>query len=232
MERFDPNDFSQDIPVEEADFREVLLETEVPSRLEQWPDGREMLIIGDPQGDKAFTHRQGDNPFGFEGTCGLCSCENVLRAFGLEVTEADVVAFAVKEGLCQVSDDPARSGGTTVFRQAELLSRLGVPSNATLGGTLDGLASDLEEGKGVIVELNAGVLWDRADFVEEGQANHAVTVTGVARDPQTGNIEGFFINDSGTGKAGQFVDASTMREAWVESGGQQVTTLLSRTNMG
>ena len=197
--------------------------------MEVLPDGRDTVVIGDPQGDKEFTHRQGDNWLGFEGTCGLCSCENVLRSFGLDVSETDMVIFAAQRGLCGCDDpNPAQNGGTTAEWQAEILTRHGVPASAFYGGSLDDLAGNIEQGRGVIIEVNAGVLWDNANYDSGDRANHAITVTGVARDPMTGDIQGFFINDSGTGKAAQFVDASVMREAWEEAGGQQVVTAETR----
>jgi hypothetical protein len=80
------------------------------------------------------------------------------------------------------------------------------------------------------VEVDAGVIWDNPSYSNWlGLPNHAITVTGVARDPMTGDVQGFYINDSGTGKAAQFVDVSTMREGWEQAGGTQVVTADSRT---
>jgi|SRR5437016_12083224 len=55
-------------------------------------------------------------------------------------------------------------------------------------------------------------------------SNHAITVTAVARDPMTCEIQAFFLKDNGTGKAAQFVDVPSMREAWEEGGGSRVLT--------
>ena len=101
------------------------------------PDGRDTVVIGDPDGDKAFTHRQGDNWLGFEGTCGVCSCENVLRSFGLDVAETHMVIIAVQRGLCVCDNlDPGHNGGTTLGSQAEILTRHGVPASAFYGDKL------------------------------------------------------------------------------------------------
>jgi hypothetical protein len=225
---FNDSDFIRDSASDVPDLRDFGIETDVPSHVEVLPDGREVVVIGDPEGDKAFTHRQGDNLLKFLGTCGLCSCENVLRSFGLDVNETDMVIFAAQRGLCNIDDDPRHSGGTTTEWQADILTRHGIAASASYGGSLDDLAGNLEQGHGVIIEVNAGVLWDDANDDSGGHANHAITVTGVARDPSTGEIQGFFINDSGTGKAAQFVDASVMHEAWEEAGGEAVVTAESR----
>ena len=52
----------------------------------------------------------------------------------------------------------------------------------------------------MIIGLNAGKLWNDRDYLDNGGVNHVVTVTGVAVDATTGNINGFYIADSGRGK--------------------------------
>lgn len=224
---FGDDDFVPEVPPEVPELKDFALE--VPSHLDVLPDGRETVVIGDPEGDKAFTHQQGQNSLGFLGTCGLCSCENVLRSFGLDVSETSIVIFASETGLCNSDNpDPAQCGGTSFLGISEILNRHGIPADWSLGESLDDLAANLEQGRGVIIGVNAGALWNDANSDSGGPANHAVTVTGVARDPSTGEVQGFFINDSGTGKAAQFVDAALMRECWEDAGGIQVVTAESR----
>jgi hypothetical protein len=57
-----------------------------------------------------------------------------------------------------------------------------------------------------------------------GQANHAITVTGIARDPLDGALQGFYVNDSGNGQSGQFVSAHLMTTAFERTGGFCVVT--------
>ncbi len=196
---------------------------DVPRHADVLPDGRETVVIGDVETLSDYCHPQGDNPFGFGHTCGLCSCEGILRQFGLEVTEADIVAHAIERGLCTMEDDPRMSGRTTVLDQARLLSDFGIPAHYETSGSLEDLASRLEHGRGVILALDCSVLWDNADFYN-GQANHAVTAIAMARHPETGEIQGFYVNDTGTGESGKFVDATTMNEAWRDMGGIHVVT--------
>jgi hypothetical protein len=66
--------------------------------------------------------------------CGLVSCENVLRQFGVEVSEADVVRHAVQKGICNLAEDPAKSGGTSADRRVEILRDFGVSAHLELGG--------------------------------------------------------------------------------------------------
>jgi hypothetical protein len=197
---------------------------DIPTSLDVLPDGRETVVIGDVDGLADYNHKQGDNSAGFEGTCGLVSCEDVLRQFGVDVTEDNIVDHAAGSGECYVGDDPEKSGGTSSESQAQILNDYGVPAHTESGQSLEDLAADVERGSGVIVSANAGYLWDDANAYDSGQSNHAVVVTGVARDPETGELQGFFINDSGTGNSAQFVDASTMQAAYVETGGNAVVT--------
>jgi uncharacterized protein YvpB len=198
---------------------------DVPAQLDMLHDGEPSLTIGDVSGYADFNHQQGDNPYGIQQDCGLVSCQDVLNQFGIPVSETDVVTHAVENGQCQFSaGDMSGSGGTTVDDQVRILGDYGVPAHAESGQSLEQLATNVEQGHGVIIEANAGVLWNDANYIETGQANHAVTLTGVARDPQTGSIQGFYINDSGTGQSGEFVSAQTMSAAWQDTGGQCVAT--------
>lgn len=205
---------------------------DVPRHLDTLPDGGETLVIGDVEGAAESGHLQGRNGYGFLGTCGLCACEGVLRWFGIEVTEHDVVDHAVRNGLCHVSDLAAECGGTTMEQQACILDDLGVPAAVLEYRSLEELAGVLEEGRAAIIAANAGVLWNDADYWDYGQANHAVQVTGVARAPATGGIQGFYINDSGTGQAARFVTAADLRAGWLEAGGCAVVTDLVSTGRG
>ena len=139
------------------------------------------------------------------------------RQFGIEVTEADVVAYARTRGLCNIEGDLGKRGGTTVFQQVRILSDFGAPAHYETVGSLEDVAASLEHSRGAIVERDCSVLWDDASYYD-GWASHAVTAIGVARDPETGRIQGFYVNDAGTGEAGRFVDAATMDEAWVKMG--------------
>lgn len=197
---------------------------EVPYVLDTLPDGRESLLIGDVESFKDLVHPQGDNPFDYQGTCGLCSCEGVLGQFGVDVSEAEIVEYAKENDLCNNEGDKSMRGGTTVDHQVQILSDYGVPAHAESAGSLEDLAANLEQRRGVIIEANAGVLWDDPFSYDGGDANHAIVPIGVDRDPATGEILGFRVNDTGTGESDRFVPAETMRDAWLEAGGMCVVT--------
>lgn len=221
-----PEDFSQKLPFTPSEgwMDQV---PDVPVRHDVLPDGRDTVVIGDVDRCKEFNHLQGDNSFGFRGTCGLVSCEDILRQFGIDVTEDDIVRFAVENGLCEVNQDPNQCGGSIPSSQALILNEHGVPAHVEVLESIEHLADRVEHGHGVIAGVNAGILWNDASAFESGEANHAIVVTGVARDPLTGEIQGFFINDSGRGfleDSGRFVDLATMQVGWESTGGVSVVT--------
>jgi hypothetical protein len=183
--------------------------------------GREVLVVGGPERFTTyeFNHQQGDNDLGYKQDCGLMSCTDILNQFGKGASENQIVHYASDHGLCEVvPDHPESSGGTIPEWQAKILSDNGVPAHVEQT-SLEGLGDHLEHGQSVIVEVNAGVLWNDANAYGQGEANHAITVTGVVREPESGQIVGYTINDSGTGQSGQFVDAATMNKAWQQAEG-------------
>jgi hypothetical protein len=207
------------------DMMTAALGTDVPAQLDTLPDGQASVIYGDVSQYAEFNHLQGDNPYGFHEDCGLVSCQDVLNQFGIPVNETDVVTHAVSNGECNVDPNSAfNSGQSTAGDQAQILTDYGVPAHVETGQSTEDLAANVEQGHGTIIEVNAGVLWNDPNHYDNGQSNHAITVTGVARDPMTGQVQGFYINDSGDGKSAEFVPESVMTKAWVDTGGQSVVT--------
>ena len=197
----------------------------VPVQSGRLPDGRPTLIIGDVRGCAAFNHLQGDNPEHDRGDCGIVSCADVLNQFGVRLTEADAFLHASRcHELHVVPGRPDQSGWTLPAEQAAILTDYGVPAHAEEAQAAGRLALAVQHGHGVIAMVNAGVLWSDPRGLGHGQANHAITITGIARDRYDGALLGFYINDSGTGQSGQFVSAHLMTTAFEHEGGFCVVT--------
>jgi hypothetical protein len=202
----------------------------VPVQPGRLPDGRPSLIIGDVRDDAAFNHLQGDNPEHDRGDCGIVSCADVLSQFGLRLTETETFQHATRcHELHLVPGRPDQSGWTLPAEQAAILTDYGIPAHAEQGQPVARLAVAVRGGHGVIAMVNAGVLWSDPRGLGHGQANHAVTITGVACDPYDGALLGFYINDSGSGQSGQFVSAHLMTTAFEHEGGFCVVTDSART---
>jgi len=195
----------------------------VPVQPGRLPDGRPSLIIGDVRDSAAFNHLQGDNPEHDRGDCGIVSCAEVLSQFGLRLTETE--AFPARNALPRTAsgagtagsvrlDAPGRASGDT--------HRLRCPGSRRAGQLVERLAVAVQGGHGVIAMVNAGVLCSDPQALGHGQANHAVTITGVARDSYDGVLLGFYINDSG--QSGQFVSAHLMTTAFEHEGGFCIVT--------
>lgn len=129
--------------------------------------------------------------YGFLGTCGLVSAENLLRLAGLDVTEDDVVRLAAKRHLCTSHRDPLSNGGTTAVERNEVLKRFGLET-VDIPATPYEVARYVEQGRGVILSVNADKLYYGVSF---NGALHAITVTSVKRSPN-GELLGFYICDS------------------------------------
>lgn len=197
----------------------------VPVQPGRLPDGRPSLIIGDVRGDAAFNHLQGDNPEHDRGDCGIVSCADILNQFGVRLTETDAFQHATRRHELHVMPGrPDQSGWTLPAEQAAILTDYGVPAHAEEAQPVERLALAVQRGHGVIAMVNAGVLWTDPQALGHGQANHAVTVTGIARDPYDGALLGFYINDSGTGQSGQFISEHLMTTAFEHEGGFCVVT--------
>lgn len=197
----------------------------VPMQKGRLPDGRPSLVIGDVRGYAAFNHLQGDNPEHDCGDCGIVSCADVLNQFGVRLTEADAYVHATRcHELHVVPERKEQSGWTLPAEQAAILTDYGVPAHAEEAQQVERLALAVQHGHGVIAMVNAGVLWSNPRVLGHGQANHAVTITGIARDPYDGALLGLYINDSGNGQSGQFVSEHLMTSAFEHEGGFCVVT--------
>lgn len=170
------------------------------------PGVQEAIVIGNPEEiAMVLDSVQGDEVEGAEGTCGLTSIANLCVMNGQDVTEGMVVEYALENGLCNYDPwAPEETGGTSAESQVEILKAFGIDAefNDASVHTYETIADAIENGKGVIVELDAGELWNEPGCSTKflglfPVANHAVTITGVARDAATGEIAGFYICDSG-----------------------------------
>lgn len=186
------------------------------------PNCEKAFVLGNPYevaGSMDFA--QGNNPYNAMGNCGLVSISNMLCAGGFDVTEDQVTGFAIKNGLCEYDprNNPIDNGGTTAEMRKELLHRLGIESDICPSGTtgsLENIADAIDNRQGVVISVNAGMLWDTDDgsplINGKPVANHCVAVTGYARDGETGQIAGVFIADSGRGNPGDACRYLTVEE--------------------
>ena len=107
--------------------------------------------------------------------------------------------------------------------QQNLLQQNGVDTVKVRGYNESGIANVVRSGRGVIIAVNAGKLWNIPEYdaklLGNSTANHAVTVTGVVYSDEKGHendIVGFYIADSGrrlVSDMTRFVAITQFREA-------------------
>ena len=141
-----------------------------------------------------LNYDQGTAVWRYKGTCGLCSCENVARLAGKDITEADVIKLARKNNWCdQRQKEAGDNGGTCDYQRQDILDALGIESYLDYNHSLENIAQQIETGRGVIASVNVSSFWPDCDL----DGNHAITITSVERSPD-GNIAAFYVCDSGS----------------------------------
>ncbi|MDE1977326.1 MAG: hypothetical protein KGI84_08735, partial [Elusimicrobia bacterium] len=171
--------------------------------------------VGLPREAGRFVHEQiGED-------CGIVAQQEVLEIEGRVFashplrTEKALVAAARRQGLLPLSGD-----GVIPNYTGDLLQAAGVPvakhyhsfgdSWAPINAELD---AALKRGHLVIVGLDAGVLWNNVFYLDGA---HAVLVTGAEVSRLSGQIIGYYINDSGDSPAlgGRLVSAAQFHKAF------------------
>ena len=156
---------------------------------------------------------QGSAYDNFKGTCGLCSCANILRLAGVNYGEKEMIDYAANQQggffatrLCTVNSfNPSASGGTTPKQRQQILDNFGVSSSIfdvktdaegkTSIDTINDLAKWVSEGRGVIIDVDAGLFYNSPQNYGKG---HAVTLTSVEKN-KYGDVTAFYILDSNQG---------------------------------
>ncbi|MCR4413969.1 MAG: C39 family peptidase [Thermoguttaceae bacterium] len=158
--------------------------------------------------DAAFWQKQ-TTPF----TCAVVCQQMILRQFGVEVSEAQLVYDATSHGwLTDRGMNPADMG--------RLLEYYGVPMHQCSGDGIEAIASEIAMGHKVIVAVDSGELWKQdwffEDWIDPNAPDHAVVVTGLdLSDPKQPKV---YLNDPGdpTG-AGKAYPLEDFLEAWADS---------------
>jgi hypothetical protein len=143
---------------------------------------------------------------------------------GIEATEDEILEYAIANGLAAII-----GGGTDQEHAIKILEHYNLTVNkeislATTPG-LDTIAGLIESGKAIYMGVSSSALWNGGPPI--GLAyDHAIVVTGVARNTETGEIEGFYICDSGRhleSDSARFVSTSIMTQAYLNIRGDIIT---------
>ena len=147
--------------------------------------------------------------------CGVESSRQIINQAACgKITEADLLRAAIKTNLASpgkaatATSAAVGPGGTSAASRQAIMARLEVFSTVQ-PSNLQNLGTALSAGKGVIANVDPGVLWGDSKCLGGG---HAVTVTGIEYDDK-GNPTKVIINDTGTGECGKEVPIETWNEA-------------------
>ena len=194
-------------------------------------DGTPVLVYGYPKRNE-LDYMQGDAVDGYTGTCGLTSIANLITQSGVPTSEGDVVRRAIDNNWAATDPtlQPWQRGGSNYIGQQTLLDSYGVRNQLLAGYNENGLANVLRTGRGVLLAVDAGVLWGDSQYAT-GQVNHAVTLTGVVygeSGDNAGKIMGFYITDSGRSLVSdmtRFISIELFRESANVPGAYAIFTL-------
>ena len=215
-----------DVSISEVSESEALDASALESEIVDIPGVGAVLVGGHPfDVADALDDNQGDNILNAQGDCGVVSVVNLARMAGVECDENDAIIKAVRLHLCQYSTELADedNGGTNVLGRQALLAQYGISSTVFAGEDLspEQIARLSEAGHGVNLGLNAGYEWGDINFINDGSSNHSIVVTGTARDPETHELLGLFVCDSGyPGKTSAvFLSVETLEDAYTNAYG-------------
>jgi hypothetical protein len=190
------------------------------------PDGREALMLGDPEASANYRQDAELEVDGFGNISGLVLCDYTLRQLGVDVGMQEILRHAAGNGLCDVREDAVLTGSASLDSLARVLTDFGVPAHLECGQSLEELVQCFESGVGVLVAVDVDDLWGSSSAAGSQTFNHMLAITAVAREPGSGESVGLYAYDPVVRTPGPdpFIDAPTMQRAWNSSGGWVILT--------
>ena len=157
----------------------------------------------------------------YPDTCAIQSQHIVLKQFGIDVTQNEMIEVA-KENGWYVSGH-----GTPPEYVGKLLEHYGVNVEATEGNNIFNLVNELAQGHQVIVGVDSGELVFPEkeigeDYIVGEMADHALVVVGVdTSDPDNVKV---IVTDPGTGNRQWAYTEEQFMDAWKDSNCMMVST--------
>ncbi len=162
----------------------------------------------------------------YPDTCAIKSQQLILKDFGIDVSETELVQTANANGWYN-------GGGTAPEDVGNLLNLAGIPVSKQSNANVFNLVNELAQGHEVIVGVDADELWHNSSineklsnwfndvFGEQG-GNHALIVAGIdTREPN--NIQ-VIVKDPGSGEDGKPYPLSQFLDAWSDTQCYMVST--------
>jgi len=162
---------------------------------------------------------------GYDDTCAIRSQEIILRDFGINVSQEQLIQTAADNGWY------SPGGGTSPDDVGNLLEHYGVPVTRCENANVFNLANELAQGHKVIVGVDAKELWGQTGIVHNileffgvETPNHALIVSGI--DTSDPNHVTVTVTDPGTGDVAKVYSWEEFSDAWKDSNCMMVSTSL------
>lgn len=152
-------------------------------------------------------------------SCGVAVQRMILSAFGIEISEAELIEIAREDGSLTKE-------GMDISRVGELLERYGIEISHVPSTNIEEITDAMESGRLVIGVIDAGELWnsgglfnileDMEDHFIREKPDHVVWVLKIdSSDPENPRV---IINDSGhPNGAGASYPLDVFLDAWADS---------------
>lgn len=158
----------------------------------------------------------------YPDTCAFQSQALILREYGFNVTQEDLVEVAKAQGWY------VDGYGTPADKVGKLLEYYGVNTSITEGNNIFNLANELAQNHYVLVTVDSGELWvpgmgeKLEDLLIGEQADHALLVVGIdTSDPSDVKV---IVTDPGNGNTQYAYSEKQFMEAWKDSNCFMVST--------
>ena len=170
------------------------------------------------------THATERDPNLFQGnqtTCAIRSQEIVMRDFGIQIPQEELVKYAEEHGWFD--------GGTPEECMANLLETVHIGTHAMDNAGIEDLVKELNAGHRVIVAVDAHEIWRDRGIIGNWIAdhftdpNHALIVTSLNVDLEDPSKSTVLLTDPGSGEIIE-CPYSRYAHAWGDSGCHMVAT--------
>ena len=158
----------------------------------------------------------------YPDTCAIRSQEIILRDFGFDVSEDELVRQSMEKGWY------APGHGTSPEDVGNLLEEYGVEVNQYRNANIFTLSAELAQNHKVIIGVDSGELWHKGawegfeDFIGLERGDHALLVSGIDTS-DTNNVK-VILTDPGTGDVAKEYPVEQFMDAWQDSGFFMVAT--------
>jgi hypothetical protein len=160
-----------------------------------------VVVHGNVQSDAQFVQGQTTD------SCALMAQEQFIeKYYGEKIPEQELIDFATDMNVYSPGQ------GTNPMGWDLLLNRFEIDHTHLNHARMDDLVTAVESGNDAFIAVDAAHFYD--DPTIPSGSGHAVVVTGDGQDPQTGEVRGFYVNDTNHPGTPLYKTIAEMNECW------------------